>query len=129
LPATDYWVRVLAAQPRPKPVRRAAKDRAPASFPLLEFLVLQMLQHSEMYGLEIVQALSRHRLPGISQGPGVVYALLKNLASDGVLVSRRVAGTPKVYYRITVAGAARLEAVRQVWIDIEEAVQTVSVHS
>jgi PadR family transcriptional regulator, regulatory protein PadR len=92
-----------------------------------ELLILRLLQHGEMYGYEIVQAISERTDAVVSVGEGVVYPVLHGLESDGALKSRRktVNGRSRIYYSITPAGVRRLTDLAKVWGDLATAIQTV----
>jgi PadR family transcriptional regulator PadR len=91
-----------------------------------ELLILQLLQHQEMYGYEIVQAIRERTDAVIAIGEGVVYPVLHGLEQDGALRSRRktVNGRSRIYYSVTAAGSRRLAYLSQTWTNLAVAIQT-----
>lgn len=79
-----------------------------------------------MYGLEIVRSLSAHPDYGLHSGAGIIYPLLKTLAKEGILHSRRVNGTPRIYYSLTDQGKERFLALVKRWASLNEAVQSLA---
>jgi PadR family transcriptional regulator PadR len=90
-----------------------------------ELLILRLLQHEEMYGYEIVQAIQSRTNAVISVGEGVVYPVLHGLQREGALTARRktVNGRSRIYYSVTVKGARRLVNLSQDWIHLAAAIQ------
>jgi PadR family transcriptional regulator len=90
-----------------------------------ELLILGLLQHEEMYGYEIVQAISTRTDAVIALGEGVVYPVLHGLERDGALKSRRkiVNGRSRIYYSSTRTGARRLADLKEVWTNLAAAIQ------
>lgn len=67
-----------------------------------EFAVLSLLSRKEMYGIELLDALSGAEGLGISDG--TIYPLLKRLQTDGRIQARwepSVTGPPRKYYSLT----------------------------
>jgi PadR family transcriptional regulator PadR len=91
-----------------------------------ELLVLRLLQHEEMYGYEIVQAIRSRTDGAISVGEGVVYPVLHGLESAGALKSRRKAvnGRSRIYYSVTATGSRRLADLKETWTDLAAAIQS-----
>ena len=79
-----------------------------------------------MYGLEIVRSLSAQPDFGIHSGAGIIYPLLKTLVKEGTLHSRRVNGTPRIYYSLTDQGRERFLALVKRWASINDAVQSMA---
>jgi len=92
-----------------------------------ELLILRLLEHEEMYGYEIVQAIQDRTGSVISVGEGVVYPVLHGLEQDGALTSRRksIGGRSRIYYSITSAGSRRLADLAQSWTGLAGAIQQV----
>jgi PadR family transcriptional regulator, regulatory protein PadR len=90
-----------------------------------ELLILKLLQHKEMYGYEIVQAIQTRTDQIISVGEGVVYPVLHALEADGALTSTRksVNGRSRIYYSVTPAGSRRLADLSDVWTNLATAIQ------
>ena len=90
---------------------------------LVECCVLAVLQDGEAYGYEILQRLGRADVLAISES--TVYPILARLAAEGMVSVRPApspAGPPRRYYRLTLAGRARLEEMRTHWVDLRNAV-------
>lgn len=92
-----------------------------------ELMILRLLQDQEMYGYEIVQAISLRTRQIVSPGEGVVYPVLHALEKDGALKSRRktVNGRSRVYYTLTPRGAKRLSSLTGAWSALNGAVEAV----
>ena len=99
----------------------------PSSFMsgLPELAILRLLQDREMYGYEIVQAISDRTRRAVSPGEGVIYPLLHGLEKSGALKSRRktVSGRSRVYYSLTAKGARRLGLLSNRWSELNGAVE------
>ncbi len=89
-----------------------------------ELLILKLLQQQEMYGYEIVQAISSRTGAVIAVGEGVVYPVLHGLERDGALKSRRktVNGRSRIYYSVTRAGSHRLADLSKSWTNLTSAI-------
>lgn len=89
-----------------------------------ELLVLRLLQHREMYGYEIVQAIREASAEAIGFAEGVIYPLLHALERDGALTTRRqtVNGRSRVYYSLTPAGIGRLDTLAAQWHALNRAI-------
>lgn len=92
-----------------------------------ELMILRLLQDAEMYGYEIVQAISARTGAVVAPGEGVVYPVLHGLEKNGALKSRRktVGGRSRVYYTLTAKGARRLSSLTDHWGALNRAVQAV----
>ena len=90
-----------------------------------ELLILRLLEDTEMYGYEIVQAIRERTDAVIVIGEGVVYPVLHALERDGALHSRRrtVAGRSRIYYSVTKAGSRRLAELAAQWTNLAGAIQ------
>ncbi|WP_353070365.1 PadR family transcriptional regulator [Tunturibacter empetritectus] len=91
-----------------------------------ELLILRLLQHEEMYGYEIVDAIRSRTGAVIAVGEGVVYPVLHGLERDGALKSRRktVNRRSRIYYSVTPVGAKRLADLSKTWTNLATAIQT-----
>ena len=91
-----------------------------------ELLILRLLQHEEMYGYEIVQAIRDRTDAVIAVGEGVVYPVLHGLENDGALRSKRktVNGRSRIYYSVTAAGSRRLAYLSTTWNNLAGAIQS-----
>jgi PadR family transcriptional regulator PadR len=85
-----------------------------------ELLILKLLQHEEMYGYEIVQAIRDRTDAVIAVGEGVVYPVLHGLEQGGALKSRKktVNGRNRIYYSVTAAGLRRFASLSQDWVKL-----------
>jgi len=90
-----------------------------------ELLILRLLQHEEMYGYEIVQAIRNQTGEVVAVGEGVVYPVLHGLERDGALISRRktVNSRSRIYYAVTPAGSRRLADLSNAWTNLTAAIQ------
>ncbi len=90
---------------------------------LPELLILKLLQDQEMYGYEIVAAITAET--GFVLAEGVVYPLLHALEKDGALKTRRAVekGRPRIYYTVTARGLRRLFELTDEWARLTGAVQ------
>jgi PadR family transcriptional regulator len=80
--------------------------------------VLTLLERSEMYGYELVEALDRDSGGLLAMGQSTVYPLLYNLESRGHVepIPRTApSGRRRKYYRLTAEGRAWLESQRSQW--------------
>ena len=103
----------------------AKNDNRAFKTSLPELLILKLLQDQEMYGYEIVAALTRQT--GLTLAEGVAYPLLHGLEKDGALKTRRAVekGRPRIYYAITARGLRRLFDLTDNWNRLNRAVQKV----
>jgi PadR family transcriptional regulator, regulatory protein PadR len=92
-----------------------------------ELLILRLLQHQEMYGYEIVQAIRSRTDAVIAVGEGVVYPVLHGLERDRALKSRRktVNGRSRIYYSATPIGSHRLADLSETWTNLAAAIEKV----
>jgi PadR family transcriptional regulator, regulatory protein PadR len=92
-----------------------------------ELLILRLLQHEEMYGYQIVEAIRSRTGAVIAVGEGVVYPVLHGLERDGALRSRRrtVNSRSRIYYSVTRAGSRRLADLSEAWINLAAAIQKI----
>lgn len=90
-----------------------------------ELLILRLLSRQEMYGYELVQAISLATGNAITLGEGVVYPVLHALEERGALKSRRklVGGRTRVYYTVTAKGTKHLATLAAQWDRIAGALQ------
>jgi PadR family transcriptional regulator PadR len=80
--------------------------------------VLQLLERREMYGYELVEALSKRSDGVLAMGHSTLYPLLYSLEAKGLVASEeREADSGRVrrYYRVTDAGRKWLRAQRRQW--------------
>jgi DNA-binding PadR family transcriptional regulator len=90
---------------------------------LIRLHVLHHASREPIYGLEMIQELSRH---GYRMGPGTLYPLLHGMESQGLLRSRTASGNgrPRRVYTATAAGRKALkeghEKVSELLREMEE---------
>ena len=99
-----------------------------ASLPFMagvpELLVLRLLQNREMYGYEIVAAISDATGQVVAPKEGVIYPLLHSLEKDGLLraQARPTDGRTRIYYTLTSRGMRRLFDLTDHWNRLHNAV-------
>ena len=90
---------------------------------LIRLHVLHHASREPIYGLEMIQELSRH---GYRLGPGTLYPLLHGMEEQGFLRSKTVSGggSPRRVYSATAAGRKALaeghEKVRELLREMDE---------
>lgn len=89
------------------------------AFTFNQLIVLGLLQHRELYGLEIVKAAAA-RTSSNQASVGTIYPLLKDLARDGWLSCRKDPDTHRTYYRLTDLGRVQLSRVAAKWETIHD---------
>lgn len=92
--------------------------------------VLQLLAGGEMYGYQIVEALSARSKGVLEMGQSTLYPMLYNLESKGLVVSTNKPGPngrQRRYYRLTPAGLSRLEQDRAQWSALVEGLQALGL--
>lgn len=83
--------------------------------------VMGLLAQREMYGYELVEALSRETDGILAMGQSTLYPLLYNLERKGLIRGawrEAPSGRRRRYYRLTRKGEARLEAQQEQWKDL-----------
>jgi len=81
---------------------------------VLNLCVLALLERQDMYGYELVQAISNQ----IEISEGSVYPLLRRLTNEGYFTTylkESNEGPPRKYYQITDLGRKHSEELRQDW--------------
>jgi len=94
--------------------------------------VLQLLERGEMYGYELVEALSEQTDGVLAMGQSTLYPLLYNLEAKGLVVNewrQADSGRKRKYYSLTPAGHAWLEARREQWQQLVGAMEGLGVVS
>ena len=83
---------------------------------LLDVCVLSAIRDRESYGYKIIKDLK----PCITLSESTLYTILKRLESAGALTVRTAEhdGRLRKYYRITQAGAKRLEEFKAEWREV-----------
>ena len=92
-----------------------------------ELLILRLVAERPMYGYEIVSAIRQSTGEELTFGEGIIYPVLHALEDEGLLATRRTMfnGRPRVYYRLTRAGARKLALSTDQWMRVAQAVQRV----
>ncbi len=91
--------------------------------------VLQLLARREMYGYELVEALSRPSNGALAMGQSTLYPMLYNLEAKRLLSSRidKSGPRPRKYYRLTAKGKKRLSRDTQQWLALLRAMIALGV--
>jgi PadR family transcriptional regulator PadR len=90
---------------------------------VLEFCILSILSHEEVYPSDIIERMKRSKLIVVE---GTLYPLLTRLKNAGLLQYRweeSKSGPPRKYYSLTPLGTKFLEELRQTWNELVQAVQ------
>jgi PadR family transcriptional regulator PadR len=86
-----------------------------------EFAVLLVLEHRELYGLEILSVITNYR--GLAIAEGTIYPLLHRLQREGKVEARWAEGGPtshmRKYYSLTHQGRQILGQMRTVWSEFQ----------
>jgi PadR family transcriptional regulator, regulatory protein PadR len=92
-----------------------------------ELMILRLLQHREMYGYELVQAIRARTGDVVSIGEGITYTVLHALEREGALKSRRmqVDGRSRIYYTVTARGLKRYKDLAGTWTTLAGAIRSV----
>ena len=83
--------------------------------------VLQLLEQREMYGYELVEALSRQSDGVLKMGQSTLYPLLYNLETKKLVRGKwreSSSGRQRKYYALTKKGATHLVEHRQQWREL-----------
>lgn len=81
---------------------------------VLNLCVLALLEKKDMYGYELVQAISTQ----IEISEGSVYPLLRRLTNEGLFttyLTESTEGPPRKYYQITEQGIEQLQHLKEEW--------------
>lgn len=92
--------------------------------------VLKLLERGEMYGYELVEALSKRTDGVLEMGQSTLYPLLYNLEAKGLVRARwRQAdtGRNRKYYSLTGKGRKRLASDTAQWRAISAAMESLGV--
>jgi len=89
------------------------------AFTFNQLIVLGLLQHRELYGLEIVKAAAAKTSPN-QASVGTIYPLLKDLVRDGWLSCRKDPDTHRTYYQLTELGRVHLSRITARWEAIHD---------
>ena len=83
--------------------------------------VLQLLEQREMYGYELVEALSRQSEGVLTMGQSTLYPLLYNLESKKLVRGKwkeSSSGRQRKYYTLTKKGLTHLATHRRQWQEL-----------
>lgn len=89
---------------------------------ILEFCILQLLKHREMYPSDIIAALKESKLIVVE---GTLYPLLTRLKNSKILDYRweeSKSGPPRKYYKLTSKGEDVLLELHETWNELKTAV-------
>jgi PadR family transcriptional regulator PadR len=92
--------------------------------------VLKQLERREMYGYELIDALSKRSDGVLALGQSTLYPLLYNLEAQGLIESTErttPAGRERRYYRLTRAGHTQLAQQAKQWAAISLAMQALGI--
>jgi len=80
----------------------------------LQLCVLYLLSKADMYGFELVGAISAH----VKISEGTIYPLLKRIKDEGYVTTylqESQEGPPRKYYQITNLGRTTLYSLQEEW--------------
>jgi PadR family transcriptional regulator PadR len=89
---------------------------------VLEFCILSILSHEEVYPSDIISRMKQSKLIVVE---GTLYPLLTRLKNGGLLQYRWVeskSGPPRKYYSLTPLGTKFLDELKTTWNELVEAV-------
>jgi len=92
--------------------------------------VLKLLERNEMYGYELVEALSQRSDGVLAMGQSTLYPLMYNLEAKGLIESDwrdMPSGRRRRYYRLTKKGKTRLADQTQQWQAVAQAMQSLGI--
>lgn len=91
---------------------------------LLDIVILNLLQHGQCHGYEMVQTLKRNEELKIREGN--IYPILARLQTDGLVTSYSEPsrdGPPRKYFRLTELGQKVLVDMNAHWDQLIESIQ------
>ncbi len=94
------------------------------------FAVMKLLRLREMYGYELVDALSTHTDGVLAMGQSTLYPMLYNLQAKGYVNSRwrqADSGRQRKYYTLTRRGLQRLAIETRQWQSLVNAIASLGV--
>ena len=92
--------------------------------------VLKLLQRSQMYGYQLVDALATRSQGVLQMGQSTLYPLLYNLEAKGLIASEwrdAASGRQRRYYRLTPKGEKHLGEQSKQWRAVAQAMQALGV--
>jgi PadR family transcriptional regulator PadR len=94
------------------------------------FAVLKLLKRREMYGYELVEALSAQTEGVLAMGQSTLYPMLYNLEAKGYVAGRwrqAESGRQRKYYALTRKGLQRLASETRQWQALVNAIASLGV--
>ena len=94
------------------------------------FAVMKLLRRREMYGYELVEALSTHTDGVLAMGQSTLYPMLYNLQAKGYISGRwrrADSGRQRKYYAMTRRGLQRLATETRQWQSLVNAIASLGV--
>ncbi len=91
---------------------------------LLDIAILNLLEHNQLHGYEMVQILKQN--DGLSIHEGNIYPILARLKADGLVTSYSKAspdGPPRKYFKLTELGRKTLVDINAHWDQITRTIQ------
>lgn len=91
--------------------------------------LLKILERGEMYGYELVEAITRRSDGLLSMGQSTLYPMLYNLEAKRLITSRWLEreGRERKYYRLTEGGKRALAKATQEWQQLARAMHALGV--
>ncbi|MHC5008055.1 MAG: PadR family transcriptional regulator [Planctomycetota bacterium] len=92
--------------------------------------MLKLLKRREMYGYELVEALSEHTEGVLAMGQSTMYPMLYNLEAKGYISShwrQADSGRQRKYYALTRQGRQRLAFESRQWQALVNAIASLGV--
>ena len=92
--------------------------------------VLKLLERGEMYGYQLVDALSRQSDGVLAMGQSTLYPMLYNLESKGWITARKQraeSGRERRYYRLTERGKRELAKQSEQWRSLASAMSALGI--
>ena len=117
-----------ADKPRDRKAARAERELMRGAGPAAVLALLA--RRGEMYGYELVAALSAGSDGALAMGQATLYPLLYNLEAKGLLKAtwrETPAGRRRKYYALTARGRRRLDAHRRQWRAVTQALTRLGV--
>ena len=93
---------------------------------ILEFCILSLITGKDLYTTEILDTLKKGKMLVVE---GTVYPLLTRLKNADLLQyhwKESTSGPPRKYYSITPQGEEFLSELKEVWKELNEAVQIIT---
>ncbi len=93
---------------------------------ILEFCILRIISHGEIYASDIIEELRKARLLVVE---GTLYPLLTRLKNNGLLSYKwleSTSGPPRKYYELSSEGKLVLTELEKTWEDLSYAVTAVN---